>query len=95
MGSNNALRTTSGTGSTYQAGRGFRCQTHVMFAIPGGGAAEGSAAITAAEILGANKRVVVFKLWRHWNAIAWRDGGRSCNFTNADLTLSFSHQSLG
>ena len=70
----------------------FLVPNNIDVAVLGGGAAGLCAAITAAEALGANKRIVVFeKALENGRTILATGGGR-CNFTNADLSFeNFSH----
>ena len=70
----------------------FLVPNHIDVAILGGGAAGLCAAITAAEALGANKRVVVFEKALESGRTILATGGGRCNFTNADLSFeNFSH----
>ena len=70
----------------------FMMPDHIDVAILGGGAAGLCAAITAAEALGANKRVVVFEKALESGRTILATGGGRCNFTNADLSFeNFSH----
>ena len=70
----------------------FMVPDNIDVAILGGGAAGLCAAITAAEALGANKRVVVFEKALESGRTILATGGGRCNFTNADLSFeNFSH----
>ena len=70
----------------------FMVPDHIDVAILGGGAAGLCAAITAAEALGANKRVVVFEKALESGRTILATGGGRCNFTNADLSFeNFAH----
>ena len=70
----------------------FLVPDHIDVAIVGGGAAGLCAAITAAEALGANKRVIVFEKALESGRTILATGGGRCNFTNADLSFeNFSH----
>ena len=70
----------------------FLVPDHIHVAILGGGAAGLCAAITAAEALGANKRVVIFEKALESGRTILATGGGRCNFTNADLSFeNFSH----
>ena len=70
----------------------FLVPDHIDVAILGGGAAGLCAAITAAEALGANKRVVVFEKALESGRTILATGGGRCNFTNANLSFeNFSH----
>ncbi len=70
----------------------FLVPNHIDVAILGGGAAGLCAAITAAEALGANKRVVVFEKALESGRTILATGGGRCNFTNADLSFeNFTH----
>ena len=70
----------------------FHVPSYIDVAILGGGAAGLCAAITAAEALGANKRVVVFEKALESGRTILATGGGRCNFTNADLSFeNFSH----
>ena len=70
----------------------FLVPDHIDVAILGGGAAGLCTAITAAEALGANKRVVVFEKALESGRTILATGGGRCNFTNADLSFeNFSH----
>ena len=70
----------------------FMMPDHIDVAILGGGAAGLCAAITAAEAIGANKRVVVFEKALESGRTILATGGGRCNFTNADLSFeNFSH----
>ena len=70
----------------------FLVPDHIDVAILGGGAAGLCAAITAAEALGTNKRVVVFEKALESGRTILATGGGRCNFTNADLSFeNFSH----
>ena len=66
----------------------FMVPDNIDVAILGGGAAGLCAAITAAEALGANKRVVVFEKALESGRTILATGGGRCNFTNADLSFS-------
>lgn len=65
----------------------FMVPDNIDVAILGGGAAGLCAAITAAEALGANKRVVVFEKALESGRTILATGGGRCNFTNADLSF--------
>ena len=70
----------------------FMVPDNIDVAILGGGAAGLCAANTAAEALGANKRVVVFEKALESGRTILATGGGRCNFTNADLSFeNFSH----
>lgn len=70
----------------------FMVPDNIDVAVLGGGAAGLCAAITAAEALGANKRVVVFEKALESGRTILATGGGRCNFTNADLSFeNFSH----
>ena len=70
----------------------FLMPDHIDVAILGGGAAGLCAAITTAEALGANKRVVIFEKALESGRTILATGGGRCNFTNADLSFeNFSH----
>ena len=70
----------------------FLVPNNIDVAILGGGAAGLCAAITAAEALGTNKRVVVFEKALESGRTILATGGGRCNFTNADLSFeNFSH----
>ena len=70
----------------------FMVPDNIDVAILGGGAAGLCAAITAAEALGANKRVVVFEKALESGRTILATGGGRCNFTNVDLSFeNFSH----
>ena len=70
----------------------FLVPDHIDVAILGGGAAGLCAAITAAEALGTNKRVVVFEKALESGRTILATGGGRCNFTNANLSFeNFSH----
>ena len=70
----------------------FMVPDNIDVAILGGGAAGLCAAITAAEVLGTNKRVVVFEKALESGRTILATGGGRCNFTNADLSFeNFSH----
>ena len=70
----------------------FMVPDNIDVAILGGGAAGLCAAITAAEALGINKRVVVFEKALESGRTILATGGGRCNFTNADLSFeNFSH----
>ena len=70
----------------------FLVPDNIDVAVLGGGAAGLCAAITAAEALGANKRVVVFEKALESGRTILATGGGRCNFTNADLSFeNFSH----
>ena len=70
----------------------FMVPDNIDVAILGGGAAGLCAAITAAEALGANKRVVVFEKALESGRTILATGGGRCNFTNTDLSFeNFSH----
>ena len=70
----------------------FLVPNHIDVAILGGGAAGLCAAITAAEALGTNKRVVVFEKALESGRTILATGGGRCNFTNANLSFeNFSH----
>ena len=70
----------------------FMVPDNIDVAILGGGAAGLCAAITAAEALGVNKRVVVFEKALESGRTILATGGGRCNFTNADLSFeNFSH----
>ena len=70
----------------------FIVPDHIDVAILGGGAAGLCAAITAAEVLGASKRVIVFEKALESGRTILATGGGRCNFTNADLSFeNFSH----
>ena len=70
----------------------FMVPDNIDVAILGGGAAGLCAAITAAEALGANKRVVIFEKALESGKTILATGGGRCNFTNADLSFeNFSH----
>lgn len=70
----------------------FMVPDNIDVAILGGGAAGLCAATTAAEALGANKRVVVFEKALESGRTILATGGGRCNFTNADLSFeNFSH----
>ena len=70
----------------------FMVPDNIDVAILGGGAAGLCAAITAAEALGANKRVAVFEKALESGRTILATGGGRCNFTNADLSFeNFSH----
>lgn len=71
----------------------FMVPDNIDVAILGGGAAGLCAAITAAEALGVNKRVVVFEKALESGRTILATGGGRCNFTNADLSFeNFFHQ---
>ncbi|MFC2670848.1 NAD(P)/FAD-dependent oxidoreductase [Lancefieldella parvula] len=65
----------------------FLVPDHIDVAILGGGAAGLCAAITAAEALEANKRVVVFEKALESGRTILATGGGRCNFTNANLSF--------
>ena len=65
----------------------FMVPDNIDVAILGGGAAGLCAAITAAEALGANKRVVIFEKALESGRTILATGGGRCNFTNADLSF--------
>lgn len=70
----------------------FLMPEKIDVAILGGGAAGLCAAITAAEALDTNKRVVVFEKALESGRTILATGGGRCNFTNADLSFeNFSH----
>ena len=70
----------------------FMVPDNIDVAILGGGAAGLCTAITAAEALGAKKRVVVFEKALESGRTILATGGGRCNFTNADLSFeNFSH----
>lgn len=70
----------------------FLVPENIDVAILGGGAAGLCAAITAAEALGTNKRVVIFEKTLESGRTILATGGGRCNFTNADLSFeNFSH----
>ena len=70
----------------------FLVPNNIDVAVLGGGAAGLCAAITAAEALGANKRIVVFEKALESGRTILATGGGRCNFTNADLSFeNFSH----
>lgn len=70
----------------------FMVPDNIDVAILGGGAAGLCAAITAAEALGANRRVVVLEKALESGRTILATGGGRCNFTNADLSFeNFSH----
>ena len=70
----------------------FMVPDSIDVAILGGGAAGLCAAITTAEALGANKRVVIFEKALESGRTILATGGGRCNFTNADLSFeNFSH----
>ena len=70
----------------------FMVPDNINVAILGGGAAGLCAAITAAEALGANKRVIVFEKALESGRTILATGGGRCNFANADLSFeNFSH----
>ena len=70
----------------------FLVPNNIDVAVLGGGAAGLCAAITAAEALGAKKRVVVFEKALESGRTILATGGGRCNFTNADLSFeNFSH----
>ena len=70
----------------------FMVPDNIDVAILGGGAAGLCAAITAAEALDANKRVVVFEKALESGRTILATGGGRCNFTNTDLSFeNFSH----
>ena len=70
----------------------FMVPDNIDVAVLGGGAAGLCAAITAAEALGANKRVIVFEKALESGRTILATGGGRCNFTNADLSFeNFSH----
>ena len=70
----------------------FMVPDNIDVAILGGGATGLCAAITAAEALGANKRVVVFEKALESGRTILATGGGRCNFTNANLSFeNFSH----
>ena len=70
----------------------FMVPDNIDVAILGGGAAGLCAAITAAEALGTNKRVVVFEKALESGRTILATGGGRCNFTNANLSFeNFSH----
>ena len=65
----------------------FHVPSYIDVAILGGGAAGLCAAITTAEALGTNKRVVVFEKALESGRTILATGGGRCNFTNANLSL--------
>lgn len=65
----------------------FLVPDHIDVAILGGGAAGLCAAITAAEALEANKRIVVFEKALEGGRTILATGGGRCNFTNANLSF--------
>ena len=70
----------------------FLVPDHIDVAIIGGGAAGLCAAITAAEALEANKRIVVFEKALESGRTILATGGGRCNFTNTNLSFeNFSH----
>ena len=70
----------------------FMVPDNIDVAILGGGAAGLCTAITAAEALGAKKRVVVFEKALESGRTILATGGGRCNFTNTDLSFeNFSH----
>ena len=70
----------------------FMVPDNIDVAILGGGAAGLCAAITAAEALGTNKRVVIFEKALESGRTILATGGGRCNFTNANLSFeNFSH----
>lgn len=70
----------------------FLVPENIDVVILGGGAAGLCAAITAAEALGTNKRVVIFEKALESGRTILATGGGRCNFTNADLSFeNFSH----
>lgn len=65
----------------------FHVPSYIDVAIIGGGAAGLCAAITAAEALEANKRVIIFEKALESGRTILATGGGRCNFTNANLSL--------